>query len=238
MRKIGRRDELAELDEDATDGQFADYVGAELSGEYGSWNIGIVEYECPKCNTVVQMLSDNLQNYDSLIISWHEKSSEGDCFSQFVFQYLSFIAHLKNNLFYKESSDRRAIQRLKQDKRIEIDYLKSIKDDQELHKAWQAVIDELKENPLLNSSVDLDSPEISIWWNSSDIEPDKNSDKPKGMVHSLNDWGNMVEFWYSVRNNLFHGGKEPSVRRDIFLVNNAFVTLRPLMDNEIQKLHR
>jgi len=43
----------------------------------------------------------------------------------------------------------------------------------------------------------------------------------------------MVEYWYSVRNNLFHGGKTPNIGRDAFLVEHAFLTLRALVENEL-----
>lgn len=46
MRKIDRRNELAELADDATEGQMADYLAAEFSGDNGAWNIGIVKYIC------------------------------------------------------------------------------------------------------------------------------------------------------------------------------------------------
>ena len=46
LTKVDRRLELSELDSDASDGQVADYIAAELSGDYGAWAIGIVEYKC------------------------------------------------------------------------------------------------------------------------------------------------------------------------------------------------
>jgi hypothetical protein len=52
-------------------------------------------------------------------------------------------------------------------------------------------------------------------------------------VRSLSDWGNMVEFWYSVRNNLFHGTKDPNIKRDCFLVEHAYRTLAIFMNDEI-----
>lgn len=63
--------------------------------------------------------------------------------------------------------------------------------------------------------------------------PNREDERPKGRVLSLDDWPNMVEFWYSVRNNLFHGGKEPNIERDVFLVEHAHFTLRQLMDREV-----
>lgn len=46
MRKIDHRNEMDDLNVDATDGQIADYLSSELSGENIVWNIGIVEYYC------------------------------------------------------------------------------------------------------------------------------------------------------------------------------------------------
>ena len=36
MAKIDRRDEMADLDEDTTEGQMSDYFAAELSGDHGA----------------------------------------------------------------------------------------------------------------------------------------------------------------------------------------------------------
>lgn len=236
MQKIDRRNELAELDDNASDGQMSDYFAADLSGDHGAWTLGIVEYSCYKCKSVVQVVGDHLPNYFPLIRAWHDKAAEGDTFARFVFQYLSFIAHVKNNLFYDTPKDRKAIQKLKQDQRIKNNYLKLVNKDSDLIQAWIEVIDELKNKPLHNSSLDPDYPEIDQWWNSSELRPNSEDDQPKGRVLSLNDWNNMVEFWYSVRNNLFHGGKNPNIKRDAFLVEHAFLTLRYLMDIELHCL--
>src|SRR5258706_161841 len=92
MRKTDRREEMAELDEGATDGQIADYLGAELSGDHGAWNLGIVEYRCPNCSLCVYVQGDALPNYMDLIAGWHLKAAEEeDYFSRFVFEYLAFI---------------------------------------------------------------------------------------------------------------------------------------------------
>jgi len=233
MRKIDRRDEMADLDEDATDGQIADYFAAEMSGDNGAWNLGIVEYLCSKCNLVVQVVNDQLPNYYPLIRAWHDKAVEGDCFTRFVFQNLSFIAHIKNKLFYDETSDRAAIQRLKKDNRIKQNYLAMVNQNQELSQAWIEIIEELRDKPLHNNSSDPDYPEINKWWNNIESHPNEEDQQPKGRVLSVDDWQNMVEFWYSVRNNLFHGGKNPNIKRDVFLVEGAFKTLRPLVDREL-----
>ena len=173
MHKVDRRDEMAEPDVDATDGQMADFFAAELSGDYGAWNLGFVEYYCPKCKLNMQLINDELPSYHSLIEAWHEKASEGDTFSRFVFQYLAFIAHIKNNLFFDTRSDRHAIQRLKRENRIAQAYLETIMGDDAHTQFWNEVITELEKKPLHNSSADPDYPTIDKWWNSTKDQPNK-----------------------------------------------------------------
>lgn len=233
--KIDRREEMADLDEDATEGQMADYFAAEESGDNGAWNIAIVEYECRHCHLVYQIQGEELSSYNDLILSWHRKAdTEKDYFSKFVFEYLAFIAHLKNNLFFEAKYDRPAIQGLKQDNSRQERYIKLVEEKTNLLKAWKNIIHEINKAPLHNSSHDLDNPEIDKWWNSNTHEPKKNDSLPKGVVHSLGDWGNMVEFWCSVRNNLFHGGKNPNIKRDRFLVEHAYITLRFFVEYELE----
>lgn len=236
MRKIDRRNEIVGLNDDASDGQMADYFAAELSGDNGAWNMGIVEYSCSNCDLFVQIINDDLPSYYPLIEAWHDKAAEGDTFSRFVFQYLSFIAHVKNNLFYDTSRDRIAIQRLKQEQELRSSYLKIVSEDSDLNMAWTSIMEVLEKIPLYNNSFDPDNPEIDQWWNNTDFQPNADDDLPKGRVLTLDDWCNMVEFWYSVRNNLFHGGKNPNTKRDAFLVEHAFLTLRPLMNLALKKI--
>lgn len=227
---------MADLDDDATEGQIADHIAAGLSGDYGAWGMGVVEYMCPRCNKVYQIVTDELRSYDPLISNWHEKAKEGDYFSRFMFEYLAFSALLKNNLFIGAESDRNAIQELKRDAVREQAYVANIALHEPLSRLWQAVIDELAQSPLYNSSRDLDNPEIDSWWNSAGANPERNDGRPKGVIRSLVDWVNMVEFWHSVRNNLFHGGKNPTIRRDCFLVEHAYLTLASFVDAEIDRL--
>ncbi|MDO8176720.1 MAG: hypothetical protein Q7T62_00595 [Undibacterium sp.] len=235
MRKLDRRNEMAELNDDATEGQMADYFAAEASGDNDAWNLGIVQYECRRCKYILETQSDELMSYDRLIHGWHDKAKDqDDPFSSFVFEYLSFIAHLKHNLYFKATSDREAIQNLKQDGRLAEAYLDRIRSEHGLREAWESLIRELASRPLHNSSYDLENPEIDKWWNCTESRYEDYQDRAKGAVHDLADWSNMVEFWYAVRNNLFHGGKDPDVKRDEFLVSNAFLTIRRLMDIEFQ----
>ena len=235
LRKTDRREEMAELNEDATDGQQADYFAAELSGDHGAWNIAIVEYHCAKCNLWFELQHDELPDYRDLIVGWHQKAAEGDDdFSRFVFEYLAFIAHLKNNLFFGAMSDRFAIQALKRDAMRQGSYKERVKRDKHLAGVVHQLLEELNERPLHNSSLDLDYPEIDRWWNSSGPHPTADVTLLSGIIRSVDDWENLVEFWYSVRNNLFHGGKNPNVKRDYFLVEHAYETLKDFMDEELR----
>lgn len=234
MIKLDRREEMSDFDENATDGQQADYFMALESGDHGSWGVGIIEYHCYNCNLTVELIGDYLETYDSLIVNWHNKAKEGDYFSRFVFEYLSFIALLKNKIAIEATSDRQAIQKLKSSENIRNEYLNLMRKDKDLHTSWKSVITELKKSPLYNSSQDMDSPEIDKWWNSDGHSPSAPT-KDKGQIHSTKDWMNMVEFWNGVRNNLFHGGKNPNIARDIFLVEHAYKTLSSFMKIQLKK---
>ncbi len=173
-------------------------------------------------------------NYRQLINSWHVKATTDDYFSRFVFEYLAFIAHLKTQLYSSNDKDREAIQKLKQDQDIKQRYLERIKTNAVLEKDWKYIKKKLHKIRLGNASRDLLDVDEIIWWNCSSNEVNqKTSEEEKrvnGVIYSLEDWGNMVEFWYSVRNNLFHGAKNPSNPRDQFAVKYSYKTLKELME--------
>ena len=240
MLKVDRRMEMADPDENASEGQIADYFAAQLSGDMGAWCLAIVEYKCEKCGVTLEMIDDSLENYDALIIGWHNKAKSGDYFSKYIFEYLAFTAYLKSRVELSSSSDRITVQKLKRDERLKKEYLDRIINDAEsdLQSTWDALIEELKREPLHNSSRDYDYPDIDGWWNTLGDRPREDSKMEKGVIHSLDDWENMVEFWYGVRNNLFHGGKDPTLKRDLFLVEHAFKTLNAFMKIIISAIRR
>lgn len=45
-------------------------------------------------------------DYKDLIKNWHNKASDEDYFSKFVFEYLAFIASLKTQLYKTVAKDR------------------------------------------------------------------------------------------------------------------------------------
>jgi hypothetical protein len=173
-------------------------------------------------------------NYKQLIKNWHIRANENDYFSKFVFEYLAFIAFLKTQKYLNENNDRSAIQKLKRDTQIKDKYLSKINSNHRLKSNWGKVKQELESRRLGNTSRDLNNVEEIKWWNFSYDKPEQMTEdeknKLKGDIHSLNDWENMVEFWHSIRNNLFHGSKNPEDERDQFLAEYGFKTLKELME--------
>lgn len=183
------------------------------------------------------------ENYYSLIKNWHAKASEDDSFAKFMFEYMAFIAYLRTQ--WLSESD---IQALKgnQGKVTDRDYIQALKYDPYLNDFWtdvslrapknkdldknlNAIIVFLKETPLKADD---------RWWNFEgfDINQKLPTKKRSGVLHGKGDFSNLIEFWYSVRNNLFHGEKNPSLERDKKLVEYAFLTLNFFVENILLKL--
>lgn len=180
------------------------------------------------------MLNNVTIDINQQIYNWHTKFSLSDPFSDFVFEYLAFIAYLKRILFVNAKNDRDAIQKLKRDYRIEKLYLQRIRDDKKLKNEWECIINELNEIRLGNVSQNSGETEEIKWWNCRgevlNYQSGLQLNMEKGVIHGLRDWGNMIEFWYSIRNNLFHGGKDPQNDRDYLLAEKGFKTLHELVD--------
>ena len=157
-----------------------------------------------------EVLKDKQPNYDELRFSWFKKSeTEDDYFSKFVFLYLSFISSLRKRFFHNSISDGAAINSLKNAEQIKLTYLKFIKNDR-LEITFEKLITELKREPLKNSSLN----------NKKIIEV---------KINDISDWSNLIAFIYAVRNNLFHGEKNPESRRDNLIVYYACTMLRPIV---------
>lgn len=170
-------------------------------------------------------------DFNQLIKNWHIKASNEDYFSGFVFEYLAFIAFLKKRKFTNEVNDRDAIQKLKQDNEIKEKYLQKVKNDRNIEIAWQHIKNELDKSSLGNVSHNNEEVAEIRWWNCSSDELSQHSnDEIKGIIRNFDDWENMVEFWYSIRNNFFHGGKNPQDKRDQLLIENGYKTLHPVVE--------
>ena len=162
---------------------------------------------------------------DRLIRNWHIKAAEEeDYFSKFVFEYLAFIAFLrkkKEEFRYERGlKDREVIQRFKQLEDTKSAYLQRIKDNKKLQGAWAFIKKEFDGEPFSDAAARSFRRNEHAYW-----EGEK-----KGVIHSLEDWENMVEFWHCVRNNLFHGEKDPERYRDEFAVEYGYKTLKELVE--------
>ena len=155
-------------------------------------------------------------NFRDILQGWHKKAKrqKQDPFASFVFEYLAFIFYLRKIKYTKVKSDKDAILEFKKDTTISQDYLNLIKKDVKLKKTWKKLIKILKEQPLRN-------------------ETRENMESLK--INSEEDWEHMVDFWNFIRNNLFHGEKDPKGERDIILVSYAYETLSPLIGRIILK---
>jgi hypothetical protein len=174
------------------------------------------------------------EDYKRAILSWHKKASfKFDYFIKFISEYLAFIAFINTQLYLGLDNDRLKIQRLKRNNKIKNLYLNSIVGNRIVLSSWDKVIEELNRFPLGNVSQDATSIQEIKWWNFSgkNLNSKRNQEERNltGRIYSTRDWENMVEFWYSIRNNLFHGTKDPELERDRLLVSNGFKTLKPLV---------
>ena len=58
MRIINHERIMVEMDDDATEGQIADYEAAELSEDFGEWGATEITYMCIKCGNVLGVIED------------------------------------------------------------------------------------------------------------------------------------------------------------------------------------
>lgn len=154
--------------------------------------------------------------YKDLINQWFNRAiAEDDPFTKYIFLYISFIAFLSQK--WGRTTDRRRINRLKENTEAKDYYLGLAGERGELRNSLSNLVAELREQSIENSTRVNDTN-----WVGED-----------GVLNGIEDWENLVEFWYRVRNNLFHGHKAPDFKRDRKLVNFAYQTLQPFMRNFI-----
>ncbi|MGB9635987.1 MAG: hypothetical protein ACPL1Y_01900, partial [Thermoplasmata archaeon] len=62
MMEVNRQYVLADVDfEELTEGEMADYMAAELSGDFGEWGVTEITYQCGKCGKIVTIQVDSCQ---------------------------------------------------------------------------------------------------------------------------------------------------------------------------------
>lgn len=140
----------------------------------------------------------------------HNKASEGDIFSRFNFEYLSFVAHLNNNLYLESKNDTESIQKLKNDKLLRAEYRAQISYHHLLKKVWNSLIKESQQNLIVQ----------------------------KYAVQNLDDWENMIGFWFNTRKKIYNGENVLKHTEDQALVEQAYYALSFFMENQLKKLSK
>lgn len=154
--------------------------------------------------------------YKDLINQWFYRAiNEDDPFTKYIFLYIAFIAFLSQR--ETQTSDRERVNEVKDDIEARDYYCSLVKEKDDLKNILSNLVAELKKEPIRNSTRVNDAN-----WVGED-----------GVLDGIEDWENLVEFWYRVRNNLFHGHKAPEFQRDRKLVSFAYKTLQPFMRNFI-----
>ena len=164
-----------------------------------------------------QQGNQTIRNYADLVKQWFKRSkTEHDIFTQFIFLYISFIAYLTQVSSVKH--DRGIINSLKYATVTRSFYISLIQNNAELGATIRGLVSTLRKQPIGNDTNPHDTHWIGI----------------DGVIRDETDWENLVEYWYRVRNNLFHGRKALDFERDRDLVKYANLTLTPLMEHFIE----
>lgn len=155
------------------------------------------------------------------VADWHNRANEekDDYFVKFIFDYLAFVALICHNNYRK--SDRKLIQQLKRNnEKIKNNYYSNVNINR-----INEIIEILKSDPITNDTNHHDK-----WWD-CDLDNCPNHLSPTdGIIGSVDDFPNILEFIYRARNNLFHGQKGIDYRRDSLIVEYGFYLLNPLVD--------
>jgi hypothetical protein len=168
--------------------------------------------------------------YYNFIKVWHTKAMEEDYFSKYTFEYMAFIAFIKTQLYPNLSThDRKYIQKLKRDIILRDLWINEVGQNPEA----QSDINNLK-SMLESLSFNADN----RWWNNESDNANNSADlSENSLLQGIRDLPNVIEFWYMVRNNLFHGKKSPEIEEDKLLVKHAFKTMAFFMEHILLKRH-
>ena len=147
-----------------------------------------------------------------IIRRWHDRS-QLNYIDLYVNLFISYNAWFKKAT--KKNRDRDAIDTLKSRNIIWDEYLKG-NTFYGLRAKVEVIATKTTSAPLLNFTGD------NRHWN--------------GIVKDANDWKNLIEFWYRVRCNLFHGTKSPEDGRDQEVVQLAYESLNIFMTEIIRRM--
>lgn len=147
-------------------------------------------------------MSDEIKD---TIFRWFHRA-QLDYFDQYINLFIAYNAWFKK--VTDENTDRAAITALKSRSGIWEQYLTGIT-MQSLRPHFQDIVRLTNERPLVNLTRNEDP-----HWN--------------GVVNA-DDWQSLIEYWYRVRCNLFHGSKSPEDERDDRVVELAYKSLNVFM---------
>jgi hypothetical protein len=153
---------------------------------------------------------------------WHNRANKEkeDYFVKFIFDYLAFVALICHRN-YGNKSDRQLIQELKRNnEHIRENYYSKAN-----HHRINEIVEILKSDPITNDTNPNDK-----WWDCV-LDNCPNQVSPNdGIIESVDDFQNILEYIYRARNNLFHGRKGMNLRRDSLIVEYGFYLLNPLVE--------
>ncbi|HXK37891.1 MAG TPA: hypothetical protein VJ579_02390 [Candidatus Paceibacterota bacterium] len=160
-------------------------------------------------------------------IDWHNKANI-DFFILFMVEYLAFVSLIRQ-LYRGDGKERSSIQILKAETTVQQHYINQIAKDSVLRGSWLELMNELNDTGLQGDAG---------WWNNSSRNKFIGVRDDRGNINNQEDWSNMVEVLYQIRNNLFHGTKDPNSIRDQILVRNGYFALRSLVEILIENTPR
>lgn len=174
------------------------------------------------------------KEYFNLIKSWHIKASEEDYFSKFTFEYMAFIAFVRTQK-YTEDGVRSKMSRPHNYKISDRDYIQTLKQEPTYKNSWVALLSsdlKLKEIVQEFHQYLLSRPLIvdDKWWDNGTYQAIRGR-QASGAWRSEDDYENIIETWYKIRNNLFHGTKSPEVECDKKLVRYSYLTLSAFVES-------
>ncbi len=155
-------------------------------------------------------MSDSQKN---TVLKWYYRS-QLDYFDQFINLFIAYNAWYKK--VTEENNDRRAIDALKLRDGIWKEYLTG-QTMTSLSPHLNRIVEITNEGPLLNQTRESD-----VHWD--------------GIVKDSKDWPSLIEYWYRIRCNIFHGTKSPEEGRENELVRLAYESLNVFMGEIVRRM--
>jgi len=148
-----------------------------------------------------------------LIFKWYSRA-QLDYFDQYINLFIAYNAWFRK--VTKKTNDREAITSLKSRVGIWDEYVKD-----EAMSQLKSLMTTIAKITNLKPLENLTRPTDPHW---------------NGIVEDGNDWKGLIEFWYRIRCNLFHGAKSPEETREAKLVELAYKSLNEFMTEIINRM--